>query len=95
MKTMKKLIWKNPEPITYTISDENNLFTKLFVDEDKNYTVIKAGVDRYGADTESEKEIQLQSEIYLSVEDILSHYAKKGDKESIELYKKMFGGEDE
>lgn len=88
---MKKLIWENPEPITYTVNDGVNLFTKLFVDEDKNYTIVKAGVDKYGADTETEKDIQLQDEIYLSVEDILSHYAKKGDKKSIELYKKMFG----
>ena len=88
---MKKLIWKNPEPITYTIYDEKNLFTKLFVDEDKNYTIVKVGVDKYGAEMETEKDIQLKSEIYLSVEDILNHYAKKGDKESIELYKKMFG----
>lgn len=91
MKTMKKLIWKNPEPITYTIADNKNLFTKLFVDEDKNYTIVKAGVDKYGADTETEQDIQKKSVIYLSVEDILSHYAKKGDKDSIELYKKMFG----
>ena len=91
---MKKLIWRNPEQVRNTIYDDKNLFEKLYVDENGNYTVVKHGNDRFGNTTETEKKINLTDEVYLSVEDLLDSYKGK-DEDTMKLYNKLFGGKNE